>query len=1217
MANLYSKATGNWTTLGTFNTLANGSGTDTVPLNTHDVVIQSPHSVTLDSTACVAKSCTINSGGTLVASTAASNTLTLENDLIIDGTCTLDVSSDATKVCTIITNNANGSGTGTLPNQNDPAPAPSLGGCVLTRTNTGSVSWKGAVRKRWTTLSAQASSGASSATVSDATGWRQGDIVVLGSTSTTQTAFDLMTLSGSYINGSTSLAFTATLANTHASGGYVINLTSNLIIGPSASGRSGNVAFYNPTTTTTAVSKTLSHVQFNYLKTSSLSVNTSANVPFFISQNDTTDTGWQSFDSCAFNDFTSTGTIGMYLFANATNFTRSNNVFHLPSFGGVSALYVSSGVIVGYFLNAGCLMGTDTDMVVTRTTGPVFCPGISSAYTLIRPKVTGSHTGIFTFKNPGIFTIVDPDMQGGTNFCISEFGQLTITSTTSTSSNIGAKAAWTTMFNQVTTGTTLGGTSYNFSLTDANIQSAGTFLSAGSIPMDDSTTLALVNKNADVTLQEIWKPYGNIKRNNAVKTGSTSSIAMNPTTTGKNLTYTVSVPCASGSSIRIIGACKYDALFYNSGTWNAPTVTISGLGISPQTFTAAGTSAKTCTFSNGSQNISLTSHGFSVGQKKSFATTGSLPTNFATLTEYYVVNIVDANTFQVSATYGGTAITAGSAGSGTQSVLSWQSIDLSATNGSGADGNFTVTFTANASSATTGTVYFDGIPTSSPYVTKARHYGYLFDQLTPNVTTNPSYSASEATANAYTGITVTGGASTSSITVTADQTFQKLYDYTQAWSARTENFGYAVPISAPVAGVLVAAGAITINTTKVVNGSGSIAMGSYLLTTELAGGTAYTYTGGTWSQATTVPSFSGGTMAIGAAGTYTFAMSSGKITATPTSASNYVLSNGTFTGSNLFWNTTAYDITVEIPAGATFSSAGSPGAGTVTFVAPVEYQSVTVTGFTPGSRIYLKDVTSGTVLCNSTTSTTNVVISGSSCVWTDPSAASATRQIALRIAYVSGATAKVFIDNTNIGTCAVSGGGKDVSYIASQSADTTYNSNAVDGSTVTGITFTDAATDLVVCNLAGGSTTWPRIYAAFVYWLSTALGIDDDVTYISAPDTANYLLTAMKIRNANATPLTITSGYGRSATTGLVEDIIDVAGSTGNIYPEPNHVVPYQTTGTYAITGDISTVLTSIGEVPDAVLAAAAVTPIAADIQKVLAKNIAPGSTSTASLGYL
>lgn len=73
------------------------------------------------------------------------------------------------------------------------------------------------------------------------------------------------------------------------------------------------------------------------------------------------------------------------------------------------------------------------------------------------------------------------------------------------------------------------------------------------------------------------------------------------------------------------------------------------------------------TFTNGSANISF-SNSFIAGQPVRFTTTGTLPTNFATSTVYYVIATgLTASNIQVSATLGGAAITAGSAGSGTHS----------------------------------------------------------------------------------------------------------------------------------------------------------------------------------------------------------------------------------------------------------------------------------------------------------------------------------------------------------------------------------------------------------------------------------------------------------------------------------------------------------------------------------------------------------------------
>ena len=73
----------------------------------------------------------------------------------------------------------------------------------------------------------------------------------------------------------------------------------------------------------------------------------------------------------------------------------------------------------------------------------------------------------------------------------------------------------------------------------------------------------------------------------------------------------------------------------------------------------------TVTFTNASANISWAANTPVVGQTVYFTSTGGLPTNFAINTDYYVVSVA-APLITVSATYGGTAIVAGSAGTGTQ-----------------------------------------------------------------------------------------------------------------------------------------------------------------------------------------------------------------------------------------------------------------------------------------------------------------------------------------------------------------------------------------------------------------------------------------------------------------------------------------------------------------------------------------------------------------------
>ncbi len=85
----------------------------------------------------------------------------------------------------------------------------------------------------------------------------------------------------------------------------------------------------------------------------------------------------------------------------------------------------------------------------------------------------------------------------------------------------------------------------------------------------------------------------------------------------------------------------------------------------------AGCSATniTVTFTNSSAVISGTNSLYA-GAPVQFTTTGSLPTNFATNTTYYVSSSgLSTSQFEVSANIGGAVITAGSAGSGTQTTL--------------------------------------------------------------------------------------------------------------------------------------------------------------------------------------------------------------------------------------------------------------------------------------------------------------------------------------------------------------------------------------------------------------------------------------------------------------------------------------------------------------------------------------------------------------------
>lgn len=231
-----------------------------------------------------------------------------------------------------------------------------------------------------------------------------------------------------------------------------------------------------------------------------------------------------------------------------------------------------------------------------------------------------------------------------------------------------------------------------------------------------------------------------------------------------------------------------------------------------------------------------------------------------------------------------------------------------------------------------------------------------------------------------------------------------------------------------------------------------------------------------------------------------------------------------------------------------------------TTYAPPPSSTITLSGITAGSRVQLYDTANGVELLNSTS------------VYTYSETYSVDRTLRVRIAYQSGTSAKNFIE-ANIGS--TTSGSPNLTYIATQTDDTVYNTNGINGATVAGITISDGI-DRMVINIGGGSVSWPQIYAYNVYWLTTSAGIVDDGSIITATDNANYRVTLFKIRNSSTTPLSITGGYGVDSGTGTVAPLIDTAGSTGNIYQTPDHVVPFSTGGTLVISGTVAEVTTSV-----------------------------------------
>jgi hypothetical protein len=848
MAAISSAATGNWSIAATWV----GS---VVPTAVDDVTIVTGHTVTID-LAAVALSVTINGTNTttfgVLTSSLAATSLTVQNGVTVGGygKLNIDVSASAAYGFNVRLNAARSTTAG-------------LGICLLV-SEAGGCSLKGFPRKRITTLSSGISAAATTATVVDASGWQVGDTICFATTGAYAATplTDLVTLTA--IVGNV-LTWIGGVTNAHAAAGYVGNFTSNLNIGPNTANDFGTF-WWRFTYGTTYIAKLISHVAFNNIK--------SGGYPLYGAVG--------AYDADDLSSYAPVGTLLDYTVQDSVVYGGTNTGFYIAATHAATAtgvaftrciVYsadVSSSDNAAAFNPAGANVGSIVDCGVFRFTGA------SSGLTGFACKSPGSGVvGGFVsgVKSYGVSlnivngVITNTDVFSNLNGVYGNSSAFTATGMMLGTHNAGA----------ATNGTSeIYGAVVNATYQDCLTQT----LSATMVNCSPSSEVRWVDKNNSVTTQEKYRSFSEIKRNNSLMTRSTSSISIKPLKVSKDSQHVVSIPCANGSTIVVVGYCQVDTAFYNAGTWTAPTAIITGL-----------------------------------------SGTGTL------------------------------IYTATSAASG-----AWQKYTLTATNNSGADGNFTLTLTANASTVLTGTAYFSGVP-SSPFITKARHYGYLFDQTTPDAIANPTIFTTEATAAAYTGITIAGGAVSSSTTISANQTFQYLYDYSQAWACL--NLGFAVPITgAGVAGspILFAQGNITINTTFKLNGSGSvsIAMGVYLLTTEFTGAVAYTYTGGSWSQLTSVPTFNGGQANLGAAATLIFSAASVIISMTPTAASTYNFGGGTFTGVTDLRNTTALAITVQMPAGSTTTTANNVG-GVITVT--VALPNIVLSNVVVGSEIRIADGT--------------------------------------------------------------------------------------------------------------------------------------------------------------------------------------------------------------------------------------------------------------------
>ncbi len=882
----------------------------TLPTSADAVILNAAYTLTLKGAGMACLSLT-QSAGTIAVDATANWDITFGNATgdtanlaVSGGTCTIDMSGAAAYNGTIYLNKgANTAGLG------------------IQSSGTCNVTLKGATRKRWTRLNGGISAGATSATVDDATGWKVGDAVMFGTTQPyLATAYSVTssTYSDPYLTCNVASSAGLVKGSRVTMTSMQTSLNTEWYVYDVPSGTSFRINVGTGFSLTDGVGTATLGPKIDEITLATVNTGTGAitwsdgkgvagGIAFDHADNGYvgnfssnltilpygTNLSYVALDNSGtrvVQDVALTGLAGSVFakyglslnYGNTTVANVSNNAFYSASpahllflrfLGGVvtrddNIFYTRSGNVFGG--QSSSIKTGDTNRAIVFRSGAYGLSPIQADDRFVDCVSSGTGAGVFAGDYGQEFVRCSLFSNTSACFSASGAGQYAKLTDCDIGTEFGA-------YNGTVFG--LDGAP-RFITTGCLYQTSGTF--ASGIPgatKPQFIGVDLVNKNADVTLQESYYPHCTIKRDNTTHYRSPSSVSVAPLLTATDSQRTVSVPCPNGSSVTVVGYVQK-----SHATNVSATVAITGLGSSVTPFTKAN----------------------------------------------------DTN---------------------------WEQYTLTATNSSGTDGNFTLTYTANSSSGTTNVVYFDGVP-DAPLITVARHYGKQFPQTTPNAVANDAVVADETTALTYsTKFSITGGAAQSDVALAADATFQQLYDYTQAWSVTTANQGYAVPCTSPLAGILIAAGDVT-TTGYTLNGAGSLAMGAHTLTGSIP--FSYTYTGGTWSQASTVPSFSGGTLTLPTAITTSpgFTMTTGAIVFDDTSA-DWDLSTCIIGSGVTLSNTSGAGITVAMPAGYPTTTIGS-GATEIIVTAPVLSTGIDFGGIVSGSTVKVFATGTQTVLATPT-----------------------------------------------------------------------------------------------------------------------------------------------------------------------------------------------------------------------------------------------------------
>lgn len=445
----------------------------------------------------------------------------------------------------------------------------------------------GEIVERNTTLVGTVSAGATSIVVASATNWKPGDKIFIGPTewsTASVTRSDFATIHSSYTPGSTTVPLVAALLYPHTTGVDISNLNSNILI-----------TNYDTTG--------LNRSYFSVLWGGAASANECL-------------IRYCKFDSLGWSSAADTWKWGFNIRSSGVGYSTAKVWYdvvgivvtadNMASANTGTYLFSSHANITPININDSAFISTDPvgrSAALNTSTGTVFtfnrCNAYSSNVTISSSYSQGGQAPVFnycnfmlrnnfnflsvaaglsfTFNNCKIYGRGYPmnsSGQVGFNFNNCDIGYTFPLFITDSGSETKLAAA---AYNYLTQAT------FTNCMIGSNVKYADVYVGSASFPESNPTSfIKFKNKNNSAIQQEYQSISGYIFRDNTTYNRSSSSIMIQPLVANGTHSKSITVATTNNIPVTVIGYLRFNTAW---GISTPPTVTLSGLGITPQVFT--------------------------------------------------------------------------------------------------------------------------------------------------------------------------------------------------------------------------------------------------------------------------------------------------------------------------------------------------------------------------------------------------------------------------------------------------------------------------------------------------------------------------------------------------------------------------------------------------------------------------------------------------------